>query len=190
MHIERYDISGEKNKSRWTSRRTRSTCREQRNQKRDNKQRRENQDQEEREVEVLSVKAKPTAAPSEQATSPAATSSTEPPKPTRQPPIRKGQFEETLQEKTPKRPSKPILNPRLRLEKNNFHVKLNKKPDLNYENMLLQEMIQRSYIKFHLTTCSSHLLPQSYTRNTSFLRWVRHLQLRRQVPPTTTNGEQ
>eukprot|EP00971_Amphidinium_carterae_P095749 1894967-Amphidinium_carterae.2 len=81
--------------------------------------------------------------------------------PTRPPPIPAGQqqVEDSLQmkntgktENIPNTPSKPILSPRRQLDSNNFHVKLNKKSDHYYEKMILQEMVQRSYIKFHPTT--------------------------------------
>eukprot|EP00971_Amphidinium_carterae_P069216 1369580-Amphidinium_carterae.4 len=102
-----------------------------------------------------------------QSRSSAAAASTEqpelPPKPTRAVPIPPGQGQEvetTLQQKTPKTPSKPVLSPRLRLDSHNFHIKPNRKSDHYYEKQLLQEMMQRSYIKYHPTSGYSTATPE------------------------------
>eukprot|EP00971_Amphidinium_carterae_P336012 6472133-Amphidinium_carterae.2 len=61
---------------------------------------------------------------------------------------------------TPQTPSKPILSPRLRLEKKNFYTGTIPRPDSYYERRLLQEMMQASYIRFQIYNFNDSYNPQ------------------------------
>eukprot|EP00971_Amphidinium_carterae_P042238 829787-Amphidinium_carterae.4 len=85
----------------------------------------------------------------------AASASMQPRKPMRRPPPvpLSQQLKNTMDNKrTPETPLVPLLSPRLRLHSHNFKHEKNKKTDAYYEKMLMQEIIQRSYIKHHPTS--------------------------------------
>eukprot|EP00971_Amphidinium_carterae_P306186 6085347-Amphidinium_carterae.2 len=117
-------------------------------------EKRKRDEEAQRQTESITAKAPSTSASAAASSTPARPAT--PTRPTRPAPVPKG--EQALLEEapggksTPPMPSKPAQSPRLRLDKDNFHMNTVKKADAFYEKKIIQEMMQRSYIRFHPTT--------------------------------------